>query len=284
MQDGQVTIPIEVQEATTFRNQAAALSEELRPIMSANDSAATEQLADKLGADEGADDRRRHARSDLQTLGNDALAHAKQALKIDANLTDVTASFTIIDSMLKDLKTAVAGGRLRRRRAQAAGSLRHPRLRHRAAAARLRARMAAQVESLFWQGTGDQPGLSVLLADHASVGEVQAGLDGAQSGAGGQPERAQRRQERAGRGHRQRRRDRLPRRVGSRADSGVAAGGDAHRRSRKYRRSLVWGAGLALVGAVITWVVFSSILAALHQPGRAAGSGRLADRHCACCC
>ncbi len=266
VQDGQVTIPIEVQEATTFRNQAAALSEELRPVMSANDSAATEQLAAKL-------DQMKAlmtavgSPSDLQALGDDALASAKQALKIDANLTDVAASFTIIDSMLKDLKTSVLANdydAAERKRLEAYAILDggiEQRLRGFAPD------MAAQVESLFWQGTADQTGLSVLLADHASVSDVEAGLDKlnvaladsqttlniARSAPGAVVGNAAV----------------IVFREGLEAVLILASllAGMRTVESRRYRRSLVAGAGLALVGAVITWLVFSSILAALLSLG-----------------
>ncbi len=266
VQDGQITIPIEVQEAVTFRNQAAALSEELRPIMSANDETATAQLIATLDqmktliADVGSP-------ADVQALGNTALDHAKQALRVEANPTDAAASFTIIDSMLKDLRASALAGdydAAERKRLEAYAIL------DAGIEQRLRGfapDMAAQVESLFWQGTSDQPGLSVLLANRAPAAQVEAGLDTLNAAlADGQaalnlaksaPEAV----------------------VGNAAvivfREGLEAvlilasliAGMRTAESRKYRRSLAGGAALALVGAVITWLVFSSILETLLPLG-----------------
>ena len=265
-QNGQITIPIEVQEATTFRNQAAALVEELRPIMSANDATAAQTASDKLAQMKdvmtavGSVDQ-------LQTLGNDALAAAKQSLKIDADLTDVGASYTIIDSMLKDMKSAVSAGdydSAERKRLEAYAIL------DSGIEQRLRGfapDMAAQVESLFWQGTGDQQGLSVLLANHASLNEMQTGLTKLNQALADSQTALN---------------------VGKSAPGAVIGNaavivfregleavlilssllaGMRTIEARKYRRSLTLGAGLALVGAVITWLVFSSILAALINLG-----------------
>lgn len=266
VKDGQITIPIEVQEAVTFRNQAAALTEELRPIMSANDDAATTQLIDALDqmktliAAVGSP-------ADVEALGDSALEQARLALKIDANPTDAAASFTIIDGMLKDLNSAVLAGDYElaeRKRLEAYAIL------DAGIEQRLRGfapDTAAEVESLFWQGTSDQPGLSVLLANQASVTQVEAGLDalGVALAAGqntlnlanSAPEAV----------------------VGNAAvivfREGLEAvlilasliAGMRTAESRKYRRSLAGGAALALVGAVITWLVFSSILETLLPLG-----------------
>ncbi|MEO8397654.1 MAG: hypothetical protein ABI700_31960, partial [Chloroflexota bacterium] len=266
VQNGHITIPIEMQEATTFRNQAAALVEELRPIMSANDATAAQTTADKLAqmkdvmAAVGTHD-------EMQRLSSEALTAAKQALKIDADLTDVTASYTIIDSMLKDMKAAVSAGdydTAERKRLEAYAIL------DSGIEQRLRGfapDMAAQVESLFWQGTSDQQGLSVLLANHASFNEVQKGLTQLNQALADSQNALN---------------------VGKSAPGAVIGNaavivfregleavlilssllaGMRTVEARKYRRSLVWGAGLAMVGAVITWVVFSSILAALISLG-----------------
>ena len=266
VQNGQVTIAIEMQEATTFRNQAAALAEELRPIMSANDESAAQTVADTLAqmkavmAAVGTHDQ-------MQTLSSEALTAAKTALKIEADLTDVGASYTIIDSMLKDMKAAVSAGdydAAERKRLEAYAIL------DSGIEQRLRGfapDMAAQVESLFWQGTGDQTGLSVLLANHAALNEVQKGLSALNQALADSQNALN---------------------IGKSAPGAVIGNaavivfregleavlilssllaGMRAIEARKYRRSLVWGAGLALVGAVITWVVFSSILAALISLG-----------------
>lgn len=264
--NGAVTIPIEVQEAVTFRNQAAALTEELRPIMNANDSEAADQLAVSLDqiktliASVG-------SHSDLQTLTSAALGYAKSALRIDQNLTDVAASFTVIDSMLKDMRSAVLAGDYplaERKRLEAYAIL------DAGIEQRLRGfvpEQAAEVEGLFWQGTSDVPGLSVLLANQASVAEFersyaalnaalaegQAALNVANSA----PEAV----------------------VGNAAvivfREGLEAvlilasllAGMRTLESRPYRRPLVAGAALALLGAVVTWLIFSSILEVLLPLG-----------------
>ncbi|MEO8607017.1 MAG: FTR1 family protein [Chloroflexota bacterium] len=266
VQDGKITIAIEYQEATTFRNQSVALFEELRPIMSTTDSAATEKLATQLNQMKavmtaiGTPD-------DVQALSADALVLAKQALKIDANLNDVSASFTIIDSMLKDLKKAVLAGNYEtaeRKRLETYAIL------DAGIEQRLRGfapDVAAEVESLFWQGTSDQAGLLVLLANRASVIDVNAGLTRLNSAlsdgqavlnvAKSAPEAV----------------------IGNAAIIVFREGlegvlifasllaGMRAADSRKYRRSLSLGAGLAMIAAVIVWFIANSLLALLISLG-----------------
>jgi high-affinity iron transporter len=266
VQDGQITIALEYQEATTFHGQAVALFEELRPIMAASDSATTEQLADQLSevksvmVDIGTPD-------EVQALSADALALAKQALNIEVNLNDVSASFTIIDTMLKDMKSAVLADdydAAERKRLEAYAIL------DAGIEQRLRGfapDVAAEVESLFWQGTAEQPGLSVLLANRASVNDIDASLtslsaslSNAQSVlnvAKSAPEAV----------------------IGNAAIIVFREGlegvlifasllaGMRAAESRKYRRSLTLGAVLAMVSAVFVWFLASSVLSSLISLG-----------------
>ncbi len=266
VQDGQVTIPIEVQEATSFRDQAAALSEELHPVMTANDSDAANALTSSLDqmkslmASVGSPD-------DLQKLVNTALDQAKQALKIDASVNDVTASYTIIDSMLKDMKAAVLAGdydsaEAKRLEAYAIldGGI-EQRLRGFAPD------MALEVESLFWQGTSDQPGMYVLLADHAPIAQVQAGLDRLNQELAASQTTLDVARSAPGAV------------IGNSAVivfregleavlilSSLMAGMRAAE-AAQYRRSLALGGMIAMGAAVITWLVFTSILSALGNLG-----------------
>lgn len=266
VQDGQITLPIEVQEAVTFRTQSSALYEELRPIMSANDPAATDQLGAQLTQIKtmmtAVDSHDRVKQATDASLGL-----AKQALRIEPNLTDVSAAFTVVDSMLKDMRASVLAGdyeAAESKRLQAYGTLDvsiEQRLRGFAPD------MAAEVESLFWQGTPDQAGFAVLLAERAPVAEVQTAynrlntaLADAQNALNigkSAPEAI----------------------VGNAAiivfREGLEAvlilasllGGMRAAEQRQYRRSLAVGSGLALLGAVITWVIFSSILSSLISLG-----------------
>lgn len=265
--NGQITLAIEVQEAISFRNQASALFEELRPIMSASDPAAVDQLNARLDSMKTAI-AAIDSPDQVRALSAEALAFAKQALKIEADLTDVGASFTIIDTMLRDLKTAALAGdyeAAERKRLEAYAIL------DAGIEQRLRGfapDVAAEVESMFWQGlSDDQPGLSVLLANRASAGEIEAGMDhlyealangqAALNVASSAPEAV----------------------IGNAAvivfREGLEAvlilasllAGMRTVETLQYRRSLALGAGLAMVGAVITWFIFSSIIATLLPLG-----------------
>ncbi|HVU11337.1 MAG TPA: hypothetical protein VHD90_08665, partial [Phototrophicaceae bacterium] len=266
VQDGQITIPIEVQEATSFRDQAAALSEELHPVMTANDNNAATQLSTSLDQMKtlmtavGSPD-------DLQKLVNGALDQAKQALKVDASVSDVSASYTIIDSMLKDMKSAVLAGdydsaEAKRLEAYAIldGGI-EQRLRGFAPD------MALEVESLFWQGTSDQPGMYVLLADHASVADVQTGLDRLNQELAASQQTLDVAKSAPGAV------------IGNSAVivfregleavlilSSLMAGMRAAE-AAQYRRSLALGGVIAMGAAVITWFVFTSIISALGNLG-----------------
>jgi high-affinity iron transporter len=264
--NGEITIPIEYQEATTFHSQAVALYEELHPIMAERDVQATDDLALQLGqikeviADIGEPD-------EVKALSADALSLAKQALNVEADLNDVSASFTIIDTMLKDLKKAMMAGNYdlaERKRLEAYAIL------DAGIEQRLRGfapEVAAEVETLFWQGTSDQDGLSVLLANRASPGDVEQGLgqlNTALSNAQNVLNVAKSAPEAV---------------IGNAAIIVFREGlegvlifasllaGMRTSQSRPYRRSLTLGAVLAMIGAVILWFVANSLLASLISLG-----------------
>jgi high-affinity iron transporter len=176
VRNGQMTIPIEYQEAVTFRNQAEAVFEELRPLMAAHNSPATARYAQLLAEME----------TILATLGEaealkvrveEALAIVEQTLQVSADANDTGSALVVINTLFDDMGAAVQEGRYdeaERSRLEAYALFENgmeQRLANRAIA------LSRELEGLFWEGSGGQKGLATLLREQAAPAQVQANID-----------------------------------------------------------------------------------------------------------
>lgn len=166
VRNGQITVPIEYQEATTFLAQARSLYEELRPIMSQSDSAQTEQLAvyfaniDTLVQSYGDS-------SEVRVLVDESKKIITATLPL--NLTgSTTAMFTVITTLLDEIEQSIADGRYidaEQTRLQAYALFDFgPEQKLLAFAPDL----AFQIESLFWYGDTNGDGLARIIATRQS--------------------------------------------------------------------------------------------------------------------
>ncbi|NOG65932.1 MAG: iron permease [Chloroflexi bacterium] len=173
VRNGEITAPIEIQEATTFREQAQAIFEELRPVMSQTDPTSADRLAELLAQME----------TTMQAVGepgviksyeNEALAIVEDALAVKVDLNDTESAFIVTKTLLDDLVTSVRAGRYddaERTRLEAYGMLE-------AGTEKLifafDPQLGAEIEGLFWLGNGDSDGLATALADHRPADEIAA--------------------------------------------------------------------------------------------------------------
>lgn len=176
VRDGQITIAIEHQEAVTFRGQAEAAFEELRPFIAEADPNAAARFAEILNeletviTDLGDP-------QDVKVLTDEGLGIIESTLKVSADSNDTSASFTILDTLLNEILISVREGRYEdaeSTRIEAYAILEsgpEQRLVHRAPI------LARELEGLFWEGTEGQKGLATLIAEKAPAEEFAASMN-----------------------------------------------------------------------------------------------------------
>ncbi|MBZ0293117.1 MAG: hypothetical protein K8L99_11185, partial [Anaerolineae bacterium] len=171
VRNGEITAPIEYQEATTFYAQAASIFEEIRPAIEQVDAESAARL-DTLLAEMGPIMDAYGDPPEIETRVNEALALIESTLNIQVNSSDTSATYTVIDTLLDEIVTAAANGQYEdaeRTRIEAYGLFESGpelRLANRAPV------LSREIEGLFWEGTGGEPGLSVLLRDEADAEQV----------------------------------------------------------------------------------------------------------------
>ncbi|MBV6452650.1 MAG: hypothetical protein MHPDNHAH_03410 [Anaerolineales bacterium] len=176
VRDGQITIAIEYQEAVTFRGQAEAAFEELRPFIAEADPNSAARFAEILDELETVIANLGDPQ-DVKVLTDEGLGIIESTLKVSADSNDTSASFTILDTLLNELLVSVREGRYEdaeRTRIEAYAILEsgpEQRLVHRAPI------LARELEGLFWEGTEGQKGLATLIADKAPAEEIAASVN-----------------------------------------------------------------------------------------------------------
>ena len=176
VRNGEITIPIEYQETTTFLAQSVSIYEEIRPIMSAVDPEATDRLRDLL-ADINAIVVDLGDSGEVEILVTESKDIIQSTLDIDVETGDVTATFTVVDTLLDELLVTVSNGQYdeaERTRIEAYGLFESgPELR----LANLAPVLSREIEGLFWEGSGGLEGLYTLLAQNADIDDVTVTLD-----------------------------------------------------------------------------------------------------------
>lgn len=185
VRNGQIAIPIEYQEALTFREQAQRLSEELHPHISAQDPQAATQLA----AVYTSLDQQMAVYADFAAvdgLVQEAKTIIEDVLPLDINSSNA-AAFVVVETLLQDVATAVNAGRYEdaeQTRLQSYALFDFgPEKRLLAFAPN----MAIFIDALFWYGDEAHPGLARLIADDAppeainqAIADIYDALDQAQ--------------------------------------------------------------------------------------------------------
>ncbi|MBZ0294035.1 MAG: FTR1 family protein [Anaerolineae bacterium] len=170
VRNGEITTPIEYQEAMTFRDQAEATFVELRPIIVEDDPDAAAQL-ETLLADIQAAMERYEDPSQVQAMVIQTKDLIKATLPLDQT-NSTSAAFTVVSTLLDDMENAVADNRYtdaEQSRLQAYALFDFgPEQRLMAFSPEL----AQQIDALFWYGTGDGNGLSSALATQADADTI----------------------------------------------------------------------------------------------------------------
>jgi high-affinity iron transporter len=184
VRNGQITNAIEYQEATTFRNQAQTLYEELYAEIASVSPENAERLGELLTEINGIM-AVYGSRDQVSQLVKEAHSIVQNDLDVDPDAARATA-FPMIDALLDTMMNAARGGRYEeanqaRLEAYALFDFGpEPRL------MTFAPDLIARVEGLFWGGYGDQMGLARALENEAPIEEVLAirkQLDGALSDA-----------------------------------------------------------------------------------------------------
>jgi high-affinity iron transporter len=180
VRDGQITIPIEYQEADTFLGLARSTFDELRPTISRADAEGAARLDATLT----------ELQTTLDSLGDVGLVRERveegkriisATLPLDLENT-LAATFLIVNTLLDDIEVSIADERYRdaestRLQAYALFDF-GPEQRLLAFSPDL----AFQIDALFWHGDGDGGGLARVIAARGSVEdfrEVRARLTAA---------------------------------------------------------------------------------------------------------
>ena len=167
VRNGAITIPVEYQEALTFREQAEILSQELYPVIAGNNVAEAERIAALLSEMEAI----------MIDLGDSAkvrelVDEAKELIgrNLPFDITNSTAAtFSIVDTLLTDIQNSITDGRYvdaEQTRLQAYALFDFgPEQRLLA----FNPELAFRIDALFWHGNGDEDGLARVIA--TNVGE-----------------------------------------------------------------------------------------------------------------
>lgn len=266
VRDGKVIHDIEIQEALTFREGAAAAFNDLSSTLEGFDAAATVRIGELLDTtlvqiQEVA------SPDDLKATVNEITTTLGTLLPAEWLNSNSDSDMDVILSVLDQVRMAAEQGQYdlaESARLEAYALLElgmEQRLRGFAPD------MAVYIESLFWDGTQDQPGLSVLLATQAPVTEVKAALTALKAAFG----------------------DAQGLLAAAKAAPAAVAGNAAvivfregleavlilasllaslrTLEERKFRRPLITGAVLAFGATALTWWLASQLLSSLMQYG-----------------
>ena len=175
VRDGVVVKDLEIQEALTFHEGAAAAFSDLSISLEGRDPTATAHVSDLLDT----------ALTQIQTTANPDDLKAtideinttlKSLLPAEWLSSNSDSDIDVILSVLDQVDVAVTQGQYA---LAESARLEAYALLELGMEQRLRGfapDMAVQIESLFWQGTDQQPGLSVLLATSAPTSQVKETL------------------------------------------------------------------------------------------------------------
>jgi high-affinity iron transporter len=267
----QVTVDLEIQEATIFRDGAAAAFTDLRSILDARDPVASQQIASRFDAlEQQLADAKSHTRvasaDAIQTQIDQLTAQIKQIMPAEWQQHDSTADFDVIATALDQMQAAIAAGNYEL-----------------AESARLEAyailesgpeaklivfapQYKVPLEDLFWYGQGEHKGLAYLIGQSAPAAEITASrkaldaeLAAAQAALAG---------------------NNAPISVASNAAiivfrEGLEAvlilaslmGSMKIGQQRRFRRPLWWGAAGALLASALTWLLARELLTSLARYG-----------------
>ena len=179
VKEGQVTVALEIQEAATFRDGAAAAFNDLRSLLDTRDAATTQQVAETFDALEqqllaAKDQSHIAAPADIQVGADRISTLLKQTMPAEWQTHDTGADFDVIDTALDQMEQAVKAGEYglaESARLEAYAILESG---PEAKLVVFAPQMKQPIEDLFWYGAGEHPGLAALIGRKAPGAEILA--------------------------------------------------------------------------------------------------------------
>jgi len=265
--NGNVVVPIEIQEAIAFRDGAAVAFGELQSYLAARDLAATRSVQRALaGLDTRlADAERGTAVADpdeVRSLTKSATSVLDDVYPDDWKAGTAEADFDVIATLLKKVSALAAAGDLRRAESSRLEAYATFELGPEQRLRGLAPSLFQRVEGLFWYGADGHDGLAQLLRQNASADELAATMaaldlalkESAEAIGSGPQSRAAIVTNSAI----------IVFREGLEAVLILAAlMASMVGAQRRFRRPLMAGVGIALVASVITWIVAQTVLGSL---------------------
>jgi high-affinity iron transporter len=268
---GAVIKDLEIREATTFRDGAAAAFADLRTLLEQRDAAKTEQIATLFATLDqqllATSKQTQVADPDaVQTNSDRITALLGQVMPDEWQKHDSAADFDVIAAALDQMQAAVAAGQYELAESARLEAYAILESGPEAKLVVFAPQHKAPLEDLFWYGQGDQKGLAYLInqgapatAITASRKALDAELAAAQAALAG---------------------NNAPVAVASNAAiivfrEGLEAvlilaslmGSLKLGEQRRYRRPLWWGAVVALLASVLTWLLARGLLSSLARYG-----------------
>lgn len=270
VRNGEVTVDLEIREAITFRDGAAAAFNDLYPPLHALDPALTAQVERHLASlhellTTASTHQQVATPATIQTITDALLSDLQRLLPIDWQQQDSNADFDLIQAALDQMERAVAAGDYA---LASAAQLDAYAILESGPEARLIAfapQYISPLENAFWYGQDDPKGLAYLLEHGASRQEINAAraaldvqLAAAQAALGGESAPFAVLLNAAI----------IVFREGLEAVVILAALLASMVGARRvYRRPVAWGVAAAFVASALTWWLLQTVLSAFRGYG-----------------
>ena len=176
VRNGQITIDIEYRETITFRDQAQAVYEELRPTLAANDPDGATRL-DEIYRELETIIMAIGPKADVETLVLEATSLLEAGLNVDPNATDAGASLTVINGLLDQILAAVAANDYATAESARIEAYAFFETGPEVKLANRAPRLAREIEGIFWEGTGGQEGLAAMIRNTADGAIIEARIN-----------------------------------------------------------------------------------------------------------
>ncbi|HEU4328704.1 MAG TPA: FTR1 family protein [Roseiflexaceae bacterium] len=178
IRNGQVVSDLEIREAVTFRDGAAAAFNDLRTLLDARDAPRTAQAAETLHALEQhlAAASTHSAVADpgeIQRLTDELLLGFQTLMPQEWQRRDSSADFDVIQTALDQMEAAVVAGQYEQAESARLEAYAILESGPEAKLVVFAPQFKPLIEGLFWYGEAERPGLAQLLRDRAPLAQIQ---------------------------------------------------------------------------------------------------------------
>lgn len=179
VKSGMVTVPLEIQEAATFRDGAAAAFADLQSLLDAKDPTRTQQTADAFVTlerqlREAKDGSHIAPASEIQASTDNITALLKATMPAAWQKQDTSADFDVISASLDQMERAVKAGEYTQAESARLEAYAILESGPEAKLVVFAPELKLPIESLFWYGGGQEAGLASLIQRQAPPASVAA--------------------------------------------------------------------------------------------------------------